>query len=146
MLNIRHITNFPWGKTVAALLCSLLVVCFVPQRQDRSADIIGETSSNESSETDLRENNQYTISMSSQMPALSQQAQNAGVNFVQQARSVGGSASINLLAKIRGYSIIRERLLAMDFKSTPHNVFELPGFNFSPNKRYFVFTLREIII
>lgn len=146
MLNIRNITNFPWGKTAAAVLCLLLVVYFVPQRQDRSADIFGEASSNESSEAGLRENNQYTISMSSQMPALSQQSQNAGVNFVQQARPVGGPASINLLAKIRSYSIIRERLLAMDFKSAPQNVFEIPGFDFSPNKRYFVFTLREIII
>ncbi|EKD32636.1 MAG: hypothetical protein ACD_77C00029G0001 [uncultured bacterium] len=138
MLNIRHITNFPWGKLAAAVLCSLLVVFLVPQRLDRSVKTANEASA--------QENCEYTISVSSQMPALSQQAQNAGVNFVQQARAVGGSASINLLAKIRGYSIIRERLLAMDFKSAPQNVFELPGFNFSPNKRYFVFTLREIII
>ena len=120
------------------MLCSLLVVFIVPQRQERSL-----INANEASAAG---NGEYSISVISQMSALSQQAQNAGVNFVQQARTVGGSASTNLLAKTRGYSIIRERLLAMDFISAPQNIFELPGFNFSPNKRYFVFALREIII
>jgi hypothetical protein len=124
---------------IAAVLCSLMVVFIVPQRQERSVPTATEAGS--------RENNcQYSISLSSQMSALSQQAQNGGVNFVQQARPVGGPASANLLAKIRGYSIIRERLLSMDFISAPQNIFELPSFNFSPNKRYFVFTLREIIV
>ena len=123
---------------IAAVLCSLLIVFIVPQWQERSvANVNGAGAAG---------NCQYSISVSSQMSALSQQAQNGGVNFVQQARVVGGLASTNLLAKIRGYSIIRERLLSMDFISTPQNIFELPGFNFSPNKRYFVFALREIII
>lgn len=122
---------------IAAVLCSLLVVFIVPQRQDRSvANVNGSGAGS----------GEYSISVSSQMSALSQQAQNGGVNFAQQARAVGGSASTNLLAKIRGYSIIRERLLSVDFISAPQNIFELPGFNFSPNKRYFVFALREIII
>lgn len=123
---------------IAAVLCSLLIVFIVPQWQERSAANVNGAGT--------AENCQYSISVSSQMSALSQQAQNGGVNFVQQARAVGGSASTNLLAKIRGYSIIRERLLSMDFISAPQNIFELPGFNFSPNKRYFVFALREIII
>jgi len=123
---------------IVSVLCSLLVVFIVPQRQERSL-----INANEASAAG---NGEYSISVISQMSALSQQAQNAGVNFVQQARTVGGSASTNLLAKTRGYSIIRERLLAMDFISAPQNIFELPGFNFSPNKRYFVFALREIII
>ena len=123
---------------VAAVLCSLLVVFIVPQRQDRSVANVNGSGAAGSGE--------YSISESSQMSALSQQAQNGGVNFAQQARAVGGSASTNLLAKIRGYSIIRERLLSVDFISAPQNIFELPGFNFSPNKRYFVFALREIII
>ncbi|HNW48811.1 MAG: hypothetical protein PHI95_02300 [Bacteroidales bacterium] len=123
---------------IAAVLCSLLVVFIVPQRQDRSVANVNGSGAAGSGE--------YSISVSSQMSALSQQAQNGGVNFAQQARAVGGSASTNLLAKIRGYSIIRERLLSVDFISAPQNIFELPGFNFSPNKRYFVFALREIII
>jgi len=123
---------------IAAVLCSLLIVFIVPQWQERSV-----TRENEAG---AKKNYEYSISVSSQMFALSQQAQNGGVNFVQQARVVGGPASINLLAKIRGYSIIRERLLSMDFISAPQSIFELPGFNFSPNKRYFVFALREIII
>ena len=123
---------------IAAVLCSLLVVFIVPQRQERSVANVNGSGAAGSGE--------YSISESSQMSALSQQAQNGGVNFAQQARAVGGSASTNLLAKIRGYSIIRERLLSMDFISAPQNIFELPGFNFSPNKRYFVFALREIII
>lgn len=123
---------------IAAVLCSLLVVFIVPQRQDRSVANVNGSGAAGSGE--------YSISESSQMSALSQQAQNGGVNFAQQARAVGGSASTNLLAKIRGYSIIRERLLSVDFISAPQNIFELPGFNFSPNKRYFVFALREIII
>jgi len=123
---------------IAAVLCSLLVVFIVPQRQDRSVANVNGSGAAGSGE--------YSISVSSQMSALSQQAQSGGVNFAQQARAVGGSASTNLLAKIRGYSIIRERLLSVDFISAPQNIFELPGFNFSPNKRYFVFALREIII
>jgi len=123
---------------IAAVLCSLLVVFIVPQRQDRSVANVNGSGAAGSGE--------YSISVSSQMSALSQQAQNGGVNFAQQARAVGGSASTNLLAKIRGYSIIRERLLSVDFISAPQKIFELPGFNFSPNKRYFVFALREIII
>lgn len=123
---------------IAAVLCSLLVVFIVPQRQERSVANVNGSGAAGSGE--------YSISESSQMSALSQQAQNGGVNFAQQARAVGGSASTNLLAKIRGYSIIRERLLSVDFISAPQNIFELPGFNFSPNKRYFVFALREIII
>lgn len=134
-LTHKRIPFYPWGT---AVLCLLLVVFLVPQRLERSVKAANETIA--------RGNCEYTISGSSQMPALSQQTQNAGVNFVQQARAVGGSVSICLLAKIRGYSIIRERLLAMDFKSAPQNIFELPGYNFSPNKRYFVITLREIII